>query len=194
MPDNENSRKAGVTLERLIQLKRSERPESAFWDDFDREFHQRRLAALVATTPWHARAGQMLMIVLRRTAPVGAAAAALAAGYLALTHETAHTPAASAVAAAPAETVYTLLPEERVATATQTSPVSAPLDRETFRVRSHNALHEIGIAPVPSRSFVTVASPHSLSLADGESSGYRVLRTLTTTPAFQGPALPAGSF
>jgi hypothetical protein len=79
LPENEKSR---VTLERLLQLKRSERPDAAFWDGFDRELRQRQLAALVTIRPWHDRVLRMGMMLLRRCAPVGAVAAAVAAGYV----------------------------------------------------------------------------------------------------------------
>ena len=36
-----------VTLEALLKLKRNERPGGEFWDSFERDFHRRRLHALV---------------------------------------------------------------------------------------------------------------------------------------------------
>ncbi len=77
MPDTPDSKKTSVTLEQLLHVKRAERPAPAFWDEFDRELHRRQLASVVTLTPWHARFGRFALATLRRTAPVGAAAAAV---------------------------------------------------------------------------------------------------------------------
>ena len=73
-----------VTLERLIQLKRSERPAPAFWDDFERDLHRRQLAALVTVEPWRARVARVLLTAARRLAPAGAGATVIALVVLAL--------------------------------------------------------------------------------------------------------------
>lgn len=43
---NHNDNK-GITVESLLRLKRSERPDGEFWESFDNSFQQRRLNALV---------------------------------------------------------------------------------------------------------------------------------------------------
>ncbi len=73
-----------ITLEKLLRVKRAERPEREFWDRFDRELHQKQLAALVQATPWHLRLGRFVGRFARRSAPITAAAAAVAAGYFAI--------------------------------------------------------------------------------------------------------------
>jgi hypothetical protein len=62
-----------VTLEALLQLKRSERPAPEFWDKFDRELRQKQLAALVEERRWW----QKFSLAMPRWAyaPAGAAAA-----------------------------------------------------------------------------------------------------------------------
>ena len=44
---------AEINLEDLLRLKRSERPSDAFWNDFDRDLHQRMLQTLVKKDPWY---------------------------------------------------------------------------------------------------------------------------------------------
>lgn len=39
--------KQKITVETLLQLKRNERPSEDFWDSFEKDFHRRRLHALV---------------------------------------------------------------------------------------------------------------------------------------------------
>ncbi|HSH09634.1 MAG TPA: hypothetical protein VK995_04565 [Oceanipulchritudo sp.] len=42
-----NKEKQKITVETLLQLKRTERPSDDFWDSFEKDFHRRRLHALV---------------------------------------------------------------------------------------------------------------------------------------------------
>jgi len=60
------------TLEELLRLKRAERPSPEFWNRFERELHQKQLAALVERRPWW----QSLPVLLTRRAylPIGATA------------------------------------------------------------------------------------------------------------------------
>ncbi len=44
---------ADINLEDLLRLKRSERPSEQFWNEFDRELHQRMLQTLVKKDPWY---------------------------------------------------------------------------------------------------------------------------------------------
>lgn len=44
-----------VTLEKLLQLKRAERPPPEFWDSFDKALHARRLQELVERPSFRAR-------------------------------------------------------------------------------------------------------------------------------------------
>lgn len=64
-----------VTLEKLLQLKRAERPPPEFWDSFDKALHARRLQELVERPSFRAR----LWYPTRRAALVFAPLAAAAA-------------------------------------------------------------------------------------------------------------------
>lgn len=65
------------TLEELLRLKRAERPQPEFWQQFDSELRRKQLAATIEPKPWWLG----LAILSRKAAPVGlpvGAAAALA--------------------------------------------------------------------------------------------------------------------
>lgn len=68
------------TLEMLLRVKQAERPDEAFWSDFDRGFRQKQLAASIEPRPW------WLGLVLggRRLAPFGLPISAGAAALVAL--------------------------------------------------------------------------------------------------------------
>ncbi len=183
MPESSDSRKTRVTLEQLLRLKRSERPDPSFWDEFDRGFQQRRLAALVAVTPWYARAARVAMVVLRRTAPVGAAGAALAAGFLALNHGRQEVKSALQLADVDAEVRYTLLPEERVSPAVSLVATGQPAQAESPYLPARYAVNEIGFSAPPTRSFVTMASPQTFTFSSEEARGH--MHTLTARPTAQ---------
>ena len=67
-------------LSELIRLKKSERPDAAFWDQFDRELRNRQLTALVQTRSWRERAGAIALVALRKSAVFTATASVLALG------------------------------------------------------------------------------------------------------------------
>ena len=68
------------TLEALLRVKRAERPDQAFWEEFERGLHRKQLAAIVEPKPWWLG----LAIWGRRLAPLGLPASAAAAALLAL--------------------------------------------------------------------------------------------------------------
>ena len=57
---NQDHRRPPVTLEQLLRLKRAEQPSEEFWNRFERELHQKQLAALVERRPWWHRIPQFL--------------------------------------------------------------------------------------------------------------------------------------
>lgn len=193
MPETPDNPKPQVTLEQLLQVKRLERPDPAFWEDFDSELHRRQLAALVDAQPWHARLGRGLLVALRRTLPIGAAAAAVAAGFFALDSRTLPAvPAAQTAQSGHEPAGYVVLPEENVfpaAAVARERVAPAP----TTRAQPRYVMQELASAAAPARSFITVSSPHTLSAAGGAADIY-VVNTLTTGPALRAPAIPAGSF
>jgi hypothetical protein len=68
------------TLEALLRLKRSERPDETFWEEFERGLHRKQLAAIVEPKPWWLG----LAIWGRRLAPVGLPVSAAAAALFAV--------------------------------------------------------------------------------------------------------------
>ena len=76
-------RKARVTVEDLLRLKRLEKPPEQFWTDFDSELRAKQLAAIVEKRPWWAVSSRFSGVFSRYSLPLGAAAAlALAVGGL----------------------------------------------------------------------------------------------------------------
>ena len=78
MADSNNAQTKEVKVEDLLRLKRSERPDEAFWNTFDRELHQRMLQTLVKKDPWYVQLLRGVSGRIAQTAAVGAAAAFLA--------------------------------------------------------------------------------------------------------------------
>lgn len=68
------------TLEMLLRLKRAERPDAAFWEDFERGLRQKQLAAIVEPKPWWLG----LALLGRRLTPAGLPISAAAAALLAV--------------------------------------------------------------------------------------------------------------
>jgi hypothetical protein len=67
-----------VKLEDLLRMKRAEKPDKAFWSDFDRELHQRMLRTLVRKDPWYIQLLRALSGRISQTTAVVAAAAVVA--------------------------------------------------------------------------------------------------------------------
>ncbi len=55
MPEKESTPRPRVTVENLLELKRSEKPDQAFWERFDRELHQKSWQVLAKPAPWPVR-------------------------------------------------------------------------------------------------------------------------------------------
>lgn len=67
-------------LSHLIQLKRQEKPDEAFWLKFDEEIRSKQLAALVRTQSWYERVGKISILIARKSAAATATASILALG------------------------------------------------------------------------------------------------------------------
>ncbi|MCP5529690.1 MAG: hypothetical protein H7A44_04540 [Opitutaceae bacterium] len=63
-----------VTLEQLLRVKRAERPQPEFWQQFEREMRVKQLAAIVEPRPWWAAFIRVGARVARYQVPVGATA------------------------------------------------------------------------------------------------------------------------
>lgn len=68
------------SLETLLRLKRAERPDAAFWEEFDRGLQRKQLAAIIEPRPWWLG----LAILGRRLAPAGLPVSAAAAALFAM--------------------------------------------------------------------------------------------------------------
>lgn len=74
MPDRQSNPPSKVTLEDLLRLKRAERPAPEFWAEFERELHQKQLAALVVRKSWWVGLSTAYGRFGRLRLPLGAAA------------------------------------------------------------------------------------------------------------------------
>ncbi len=74
---NKDSRQ-NVSLEELLRFKRAERPDEAFWQQFDRELHERMMQTLVKKDPWFVQVMRGLTGKIAQTTAIAAAAAVLA--------------------------------------------------------------------------------------------------------------------
>ena len=66
--------KRPVTLEDLLQLKRTERPPAEFWTSFERDLRAKQLAALVEKRPWWRTVPRVFAGFSRYHLPLGATA------------------------------------------------------------------------------------------------------------------------
>lgn len=78
MADPRHDSKDEIKVEDLLRLKKAERPDEAFWGQFDRELHQRMLQTLVKKDPWYVQLARGLSGRIAQTAAVAGAAALLA--------------------------------------------------------------------------------------------------------------------
>ncbi|MEI6862503.1 MAG: hypothetical protein WCL04_09660 [Verrucomicrobiota bacterium] len=75
MPDLHHQK---IALEELLRLKRTERPDTGFWADFERQLRTKQLAALVSRPAWWSVSWARVRIaVVRVVAPIGATAAVI---------------------------------------------------------------------------------------------------------------------
>jgi hypothetical protein len=188
MPESENREKPRVTLEQLLQLKRSERPAPAFWEEFDRDLRRRQLAAFVTVRPWYVKLGHAVLVLLRRSAPVGAAAAALAAGVVVWDIREHPAPIVQVVEVDP-DSRPVLLPEERFGWTVENPSASDQLRTmpASARPRARYIVRELGYSQTAQGSYVMDASPVTFSLSDRGSGAHQVM-LLTMSKS----VLPAG--
>jgi hypothetical protein len=185
MPETRHTDRPRITLEQLLALKRSERPEPSFWEEFDRELHRRQLASVVARPAWYVRAARGMGVGLRRMAPVALASAAAVAGFLVLQQpgseeETADV-AVTADVSTPAVTVAMSQPDVAAATLPVTDEPLVPVPAFERPVTSETRLvvHEFVAATKPARTFVSVSSPNTFSSPAYDAS-LQMVNTLNT--------------
>ena len=73
-----SKRQADINLEDLLRLKRSERPSEQFWNEFDRELHQRMLQTLVKKDPWYLQLMRVFSGRILQSTAIAAAAVLVA--------------------------------------------------------------------------------------------------------------------
>jgi hypothetical protein len=78
MADTHKAPHKEIKVEDLLRLKRAERPDANFWNNFDRELHQRMLQTLVKKDPWYVQVLRAASGRIAQTTAIGAAAAFLA--------------------------------------------------------------------------------------------------------------------
>ena len=66
-----------VSIDDLLRLKRSEKPNRQFWDQFDHELHQRMLQTLVKKKSWYLQVWNRLTSINSLTQIAGLTAAAV---------------------------------------------------------------------------------------------------------------------
>jgi len=78
MANSDKDSRQNISLEDLLRFKRAERPEQAFWEQFDQELHQRMMQTLVKKDPWYTQVLCALTGRFAQSTAVAAAAAVLA--------------------------------------------------------------------------------------------------------------------
>jgi hypothetical protein len=192
-PENPSSK---VTVEKLLRLKRAERPEAAFWDGFDRELRRRQLATVVNSRPWYARFARGTWVALRRGLPVGALGAAALAAFVIWQQDQARVAAtaATSTAAIDPDALPVTLPEMRITSTPALPPAAQEGSRAPAAVSKtpeRYVVQEFASAVEPQRRFATMASPYTLSASEADVGGY-MINTLTTGPAHRS-TVPAAS-
>jgi hypothetical protein len=198
MVDGKNTKNRQISLEQLLRVKRSEQPEPEFWAQFEQEYRQKQLSALVQAQPWFIRLGRTIGLIARRSAPVAAAAAAIATGYFMISspsivmNNPGSSPASEryeTIAVRPAESPVVAsvehLPEMIV------KPVGARSDRSDARSQPVTAraryIEDILAKDDQPQRYVTLSSPKTLSTSSSPS-GIYVVNTLSSQTSFGRPS------
>lgn len=170
LPNKNTESRVQPTLEDLLRLKRAERPDAAFWQDFERGMRQKQLAAIIEPRPWWLG----LALLSRRIGPVGLPISAGAAAMLALV----------AMRVSPAGGLTQIVPAsspEPVAVAVAASPVSvAPATKPAAKVEASSA-----------PSFVARNTTPGVAVAKVKPATLSVDRPAPSSPALAAATVPA---
>ncbi len=197
------------SLEDLLRLKRHERPDAAFWEDFDRGLRQKQLAAIIEPRPWWLG----LALLGRRLVPVGMPVSATAVALFAVM--VVRTQAPFAGDTSPVEfgprfvetlpaTEPALLPPEQstprpastvVASAPESSPVSttrAPAKVADTAPSPAKTAPAMAVAANPSEAPAPAPAPAPRAASPAPSiTGIAGLLALTPAPAANTPPTPS---
>lgn len=170
LPNKNTESRVQPTLEDLLRLKRAERPDAAFWQDFERGMRQKQLAAIIEPRPWWLG----LALLSRRIGPVGLPISAGAAAMLALV----------AMRVSPAGGLTQIVPAsspEPAAVAVAASPVSvAPATKPVAKMEASSASSVVARNTTPDVA-VAKARPSALSAE----------RPSASSPALAAATVPA---
>jgi hypothetical protein len=198
MVDGNNINNRQISLEQLLRVKRTERPEPEFWDQFDHELRQKQLSALVHAQPWFVRLGRSISLIARRSAPVTAAAAAIATGYFVISgpsivmndpHESRVEDRYETIAVRPVESPVVASVENLPVMIVQ--PVAVRNDRINVRPQPVTAearyVEDIMAKDDQPQRYVTLSSPKTL-FAGSSPSGTYVVNALSSQTPFGRPS------
>jgi len=158
---NDNRPNSQVTLEDLLRVKRAEKPDAAFWAQFEQEFRAKQLAAAVERKRWWYSLPSFLPRLVKYSLPVGATA------VLALTFVTVrHNPFSGERPVAGLETVTPQPMLSEIANTVPSVPSEeiriAPLDAAVLV-----ASYEPVLTTVESVSDGAMAAPSSSEFSEG---------------------------
>lgn len=142
-----------VSLEDLLRLKRAERPDAAFWSEFESELRRKQLSAIMVKRPWWRRVS--LASLRKLSVPVGAAAV-VAVTLLTLREDPAELAPSVDLAVIAAPTSGSVASEFPVLVTSASRPAATELASAT------SGQMAVVSATSPSVN-VTAATPHSVS-------------------------------
>jgi hypothetical protein len=195
-----------VTLDALLKLKRAEKPSPEFWLQFERELHEKQLAAIVEKRPWWCAVPRVYVFAVRHRMPLAALSSSVALALVGFNAYQVFAPGASqgsgiAPAAFAAEPAATVAVADSVSAplatpALRASPRATPVAARAVAATSDAlpAIPMLGDLPPSSATERFDSLSHSLSgeLALADAPGTLTGRTLLMGGREFGPrAMPA---
>jgi len=198
MVDGKKTNNRQISLEQLLRVKRAEQPEPEFWDQFEQEYRQKQLSALVQAQPWFVRLGRTIGMIARRSAPVTAAAAAIATGYFVVSGPSIVTTSPESSPVSERYETITVRPVESQVVASVgnlpemiVQPVATRSDRFEARPLPITAraryIEDIMAKDDQPQRYVTLSSPKTLFTGSSPSGTY-VVNALSSQTSFGRPS------
>lgn len=161
-PKTASSANADQRLSQLIRLKQLEKPDHAFWGEFEQEFRSRQLTTFVQIQPMHTRLRRACLIIARKAAPPVAAAGAVAITFFAVSNS---------------EYLAKGTSEEKLATYVAAPQADPKTEQEAFFIVNavDSAENEI-----EKSSSDTIYQINALSSLNGSTNGYQLNATPVT--------------
>lgn len=157
---------AEINVGDLLRLKRSERPSDQFWNEFDRELHQRMLQTLVKKDPWYLQVMRGFSGRILQSTAVAAAAAVVAMVVVRPAFQPIIVPTAVAVAEVPSIEVVSAPVEVAIAelSLTEVADFSTAPDYHTDAISVDEASSDV--------HFVRDFGMESMQVASYDASAY----------------------